>query len=151
MPPAVTASTGLDALTQVIEPYLCLRPTPITDALCLEGIRRAARSLRIAFAEGRNVAAREDMALASLYGGFALANAGLGAVHGLAGPIGGMFPAPHGQVCAILLPHVLDTNLAALRQRQPQSQALPRFTEVARCLTGKAEATPEEGIEWCGS
>ena len=93
LPPALTASTGLDALTQLIEPYVCSRANPMTDGLCVEGIRRAARSLRVAFGDGQNKSAREDMAVASLFGGLALANAGLGAVHGFAGPIGGMFSA----------------------------------------------------------
>jgi alcohol dehydrogenase class IV len=104
MPPEVTAATGLDALTQLIEPFTCNRPNPIVDGLCREGIARVARSLRRAWADGRDAAAREDMALASLYGGLALANAGLGAVHGFAGVAGGMFQAPHGAVCAALLP-----------------------------------------------
>jgi alcohol dehydrogenase class IV len=104
MPPAVTASTGLDALTQVMEPYVSNKANPLTDALCREGMRRAARSLRRAYEDGRDAAAREDMAQASLFGGLALANAKLGAVHGFAGPLGGMFPAPHGVVCARLVP-----------------------------------------------
>lgn len=82
LPPAITASTGLDALTQLIEPYTCCRTNPMVDALCVEGIPRAARSLRVASADGKNAPAREDMCLASLFGGLALANAGLGAVHG---------------------------------------------------------------------
>ena len=125
LPPDLTAHTGLDALTQLIEPFLSVRATPLVDALCRDGIGRAARSLRAACANGRDAAAREDMALASLFGGLALANAGLGAVHGLAGPIGGMFPAPHGAVCAALLPHVMAANLSALRARAPASEALP--------------------------
>ena len=148
LPPAITASTGLDALTQLIEPYVCSRANPMTDALCVEGIRRAARSLRAAFAEGRNAAARADMAVASLFGGLALANAGLGAVHGLAGPIGGQFPAPHGAVCAALLPQVMEANLRALRQRQPGADTLRRYEEVARVATGSATATAETGVEW---
>ena len=148
LPPAVTASTGLDALTQVIEPYVCSRPNPMTDAVCVEGMRRAARSLRAAVQDGRNAAAREDMAVASLFGGLALANAGLGAAHGFAGPIGGVFPAPHGAVCAALLPHVMEINLRALRERQPRSEALPRFEEVARVVTGRLGATAEAGVEW---
>ena len=83
LPPALTASTGLDALTQLIEPFVSSRANPLTDGLCAEGIRRAARSLRLAFHDGRCAAAREDMALASLFGGMTLANAGLGAVHQL--------------------------------------------------------------------
>jgi alcohol dehydrogenase class IV len=146
--PAITASTGLDALTQLIEPYVCSRANPPTDALCVEGMRRAARSLRVAVADGRNAAAREDMSVASLFGGFALANAGLGAVHGFAGPIGGQFHAPHGAVCAALLPHVMEANLRALRRRQPAADALRRYEEVARLVSGEAAATAESGIEW---
>jgi alcohol dehydrogenase class IV len=148
LPPAITASTGLDALTQLIEPYVCSRANPMTDALCLEGIRRAARSLPAEFANGRDCAAREDMCVASLFGGLALANAGLGAVHGFAGPIGGMFPAPHGCICAALLPHVMDANLRALRQRQPTSETITRYETVARLLTANPSATPDEGADW---
>ncbi|MGA9779682.1 MAG: iron-containing alcohol dehydrogenase [Limisphaerales bacterium] len=150
LPPALTASTGLDALTQLIEPYVCSRANPMTDGLCVEGIRRAARSLRVAFSDGQNKPAREDMAVASLFGGLALANAGLGAVHGFAGPIGGMFAAPHGAVCAALLPHVMSANIRALRQRAPDSNALQRYNEVARLLTGIMSATADDGVNWTG-
>jgi alcohol dehydrogenase class IV len=148
LPPALTASTGLDALTQLIEPFVCSRANPLTDGLCVEGIRRAGRSLRMAFADGNNKPAREDMAVASLFGGLALANAGLGAVHGFAGPIGGSFPAPHGAICAALLPHVMAANLRALRQRAPNSAALRRYDEVARLLAGNTNATADDGVEW---
>lgn len=148
LPPALTASTGMDALTQLIEPYVCLRANPMTDALCVEGIRRAARSLRRAFDHGADAAAREDMALASLFGGLALANAGLGAVHGFAAPIGGMFPAPHGAVCAALLPGVMAANIRALRERAPAGPALQRYEEIARLLTGRPQATAEDGVKW---
>lgn len=149
LPPALTASTGLDALTQLIEPFVCSRANPLTDALCRDGIPWVARSLRIAVREGTNAAARADMSLASLHGGLALANAGLGAVHGLAGPIGGMFPAPHGAVCGVLLPSVMQANLDALCRRMPaNSEALQRFNEVARLLTGDATARAEDGVRW---
>jgi alcohol dehydrogenase class IV len=148
LPPALTASTGLDALTQLIEPYVSSRANPMTDALCVEGIGRAARSLRTAVENGRDSVARTDMSVASLFGGLALANAGLGAVHGFAGPIGGQFPAPHGAVCAALLPHVMDINLRALRRRAPAAEALCRYGQIARLLTGSATATAEAGIEW---
>ncbi|HXR05075.1 MAG TPA: iron-containing alcohol dehydrogenase [Verrucomicrobiae bacterium] len=148
LPPALTASTGLDALTQLIEPFVCPRANPLTDGFCVEGIRRAAGSLRAAFADGKNEAAREDMAMASLLGGFALANAGLGAVHGFAGPIGGSFPAPHGAICAALLPQVMNANLRALRQRAPGSEALRRYDRLGRWLTGDAEAAADEGVAW---
>jgi alcohol dehydrogenase class IV len=148
LPPALTASTGLDALTQLIEPFVCSRANPMTDGLCFEGIRRAARSLRVAFADGKNKSAREDMALASLHGGLALANAGLGAVHGFAGPIGGSFPAPHGAICAALLPHVMAANICTLRQRAPDGDALRRYGEVARLLAGDPGATADDGVRW---
>jgi alcohol dehydrogenase class IV len=148
LPPAITVSTGLDALTQLIEPYVSCRANPVTDALCREGIRRVARSLRVAFHDGHNAAAREDMSLASLFGGLALSNAGLGAVHGFAGPIGGMFPAPHGAICAALLPQVMDENLRALRRRQPGSESISRYDEVARLLTAIPNAKANDGVQW---
>jgi alcohol dehydrogenase class IV len=148
LPPALTASTGLDALTQLIEPFTCNRANPMTDALCREGISRAARSLCVVFDDGRNVTAREDMTVASLLGGLALANAGLGAAHGFAAPIGGMFHAPHGAVCAALLPQVMAANIQALRKRSPASAALKRYDEVARLVTGSADATADKGVQW---
>ena len=148
LPPGLTATTGLDALTQLIEPYVCLRANPMTDNFCLEGIQRATRSLREVVFNGQNKAAREDMAVASLFGGLALANAGLGAVHGFAAPIGGSFPAPHGAVCAALLPHVMAANLHALRTRDPRNFALQRYYRVASLLTGNPNATADAGVEW---
>lgn len=149
LPPSLTASTGLDALTQLIEPFVCTRANPITDALCRDGITRATRSLRAAYDNGGNDRAREDMALASLFGGLALANAGLGAVHGLAGPIGGVLAAaPHGAICAALLPQVMAANLSALRERQPNGEALGRYEIVARLLTGRENAVADDGVAW---
>jgi alcohol dehydrogenase class IV len=148
MSPPVTASTGLDALTQLIEPYVSPKANPLTDALCLDGMHRAARSLRRAYTHGDDLTAREDMALASLFGGLALANARLGAVHGFAGVFGGMFDSPHGAVCAALLPHCMATNIKALQQRQPDSEALRRFDEVAQILTGDSEVTAVDGVAW---
>ena len=148
LPPALTANTGMDALTQLIEPFVCNRANPLTDGLCVEGLRRAARSLRIAFSNGKDKDAREDMAVAGLFGGLALSNAGLGAVHGFAGPIGGSFPVPHGAICAALLPHVMAINLRALRQRDPNGPALYRYEEVARWLAGDIKAKPDDGLKW---
>jgi alcohol dehydrogenase class IV len=142
LPPPVTASTGLDALTQVIEPFVSCQANPMTDAICREGMRRAARSLRRAYDHGDDAAAREDMSVASLFGGLALANAGLGAVHGFAAPIGGMFPkAPHGAVCAALLPHVMEANVRLAPNRE-------RFDEVAQLLTGSERAAAGDGVAW---
>ncbi len=148
LPAALTASTGMDALTQLIEPFLSCRANPMTDAFCRQGIPLVARSLRRACEAPGDLAAREDMALASLLSGLALANSGLGAVHGFAAAIGGMFPAPHGAVCVALLPHAMRVNWRALREREPGHRALVRFDEVAAMLTGKAQATAEEGLEW---
>jgi alcohol dehydrogenase class IV len=148
LPRPITASTGLDALTQVIEPYVCVKSNPMTDMFCVEGIRRIAGSLRRAWTDGTDRQARTEMCWASLLGGLSLANAGLGAVHGFAAPIGGMFPAPHGAVCAAVLPHAIEVNLRALRRREPESRAVRRYTEIARILTGDSGATAEDGVRW---
>jgi alcohol dehydrogenase class IV len=148
LPPAITGSSGMDALTQVIEPYVSIRANEMVDLYCREGIQRAARSLRTVYLHGDDAAGRLDMAWTSLLGGLCLANAGLGAVHGFAAPIGGMFPAPHGAVCARLLPLVVEANCQALRERQPDNPAIIRYTEIARILTGSQASAIEDGIAW---
>lgn len=148
MPPTVTAATGLDALTQLMEVYVSNKANPLTDGICREGLGRAARSLRKAFNNGADGNARRDMSLASLFGGLALANARLGAVHGFAGPLGGMISAPHGVICARLLPYVMETNVNALKQRSSQSEALARYDEIARILTGDTTAKAANGVAW---
>lgn len=148
LPRALTASTGMDALTQLIEPYVSIRANALTDALCVEGIPRAARALRRAWNQPADIEARTDMSLAALFSGVTLANAGLGAVHGFAAAIGGMFPAPHGAICAALLSHAMEINIRALGERLPNSQALARYGEVARLLTGEPQAEAADGIEF---
>jgi alcohol dehydrogenase class IV len=148
LPPQVTASTGLDTLTQLIEPYVSIRANPITDAFCLSGIPRVARGLSQAFFDGHDLSARTDMSLASLFGGMALANAGLGAVHGFAAPIGGMFDAPHGAVCAALLPDVMEMNIRALRRRMPESDALHRYDALGPLLSDKTTAKADDAVKW---
>jgi alcohol dehydrogenase class IV len=148
LPPATTASTGLDALTQCIEPFVSPHASPLTDAVAREGMRRAAGALRRAVHDGADVDARRDMAIASLCGGLALANAKLGAVHGFAAPLGGMFPIPHGVACARLLAPVTEANVRALRARATGSPALARYDEVARILTSRADARAEDGAAW---
>lgn len=140
MPPEVTASTGMDALTQVLEPFVSPAANAMTDLFCAEGLRRAQVSLRKAFYEGENMAARIDMAWVSLLGGLALANGKLGAVHGFAGPLGGMYAAPHGAVCARLLPGVVRINIRALLARDAANPALERYGEISKILTGDAQA-----------
>lgn len=148
IPAAVAAFTGLDALTQLIEPFVSVRANPMTDALCREAIPKAARSVPRMGGRNDDAGARQDMAWASLCGGLALANAALGAVHGFAAPLGGMFPVPHGAICAVLLPHVMAANLSALRAREPHSPALGKDHEVARLLTGSTSARAEDGVQW---
>jgi alcohol dehydrogenase class IV len=148
LPPEVTASTGLDALTQLIEPYVSIRANPLVDAICVDGIRRVASALRPAYHKGANRDARHDMALASLFGGLALANSGLGVVHGFAAPLGGKWKAPHGALCAALLPHGMAVNVAALRARAPRHPALERYSTIARLLAVHSQASIEDGIEW---
>ena len=148
LPPEVTAITGLDALTQCIEPFVSPNANPLSDAVAREGVRRAAGALRRAFRDGTDVEARRDMAVASVCGGLALANAKLGAVHGFAAPLGGMFPIPHGTACARLLPLVAAINVRALRARMPSSPALDRYDEVARIVTGNHAARAKDAVTW---
>ena len=148
LPPEITAASGLDALTQLIEPFVSVKANPMTDAICREGIRSAARSLRHAYENGSDPEARQGMSLAALFGGLALANATLGAVHGFAGPLGGMLHAPHGAICARLLPLVMEANIQALEKRQPNHPALERYEEIAKNLTGDDSATAYDGVKW---
>jgi len=170
MPPTITAGTGLDALTQLMEVYVSNKANPLTDGVCREGLKRAARSLRQAYEDGGNRAAREDMAIASLFSGLGLANAKLGAVHGFAGPLGGMISAPHGVICARLLPFVTEANVQALQRRaapavllaplllakqteglrksEAAGAALARYDEIARLLTGTDAAQAVDGVAW---
>ena len=149
VPRPTVAASGMDALSQLIEPLLSQRANPFTDALAREGIRRSARSLRRAYQEGmEDAGVREDLALASLFSGMCLANSGLGAVHGLAAAAGARLSAPHGAVCAAVLAAAMEINLQALHDRAPEHPALHRMVELATLLTGRPEATPEDAIAW---
>jgi alcohol dehydrogenase class IV len=148
MPAALTAATGLDALTQLLEAFVSRNANPLTDAICREGLSRTARSLWPAVCNGKDRTAREDMCIASLFGGLALANARLGAVHGIAGPFGGRFKAPHGAVCGRLLPFATAVNIAALRERAPDSPALTRLREAACILTGSPSVDADDAGTW---
>jgi alcohol dehydrogenase class IV len=153
IPAPVLAAGGLDALSQLIEPYVSIRANPFTDGLAREGIRRSAGVLRRAYDAARAGAPiapedREALALASLHGGLCLANAGLGAVHGFAAPVGGLYAAPHGAVCAALLPSVMRANVRALGARAPASPALGRYREIAALVTGDLDASVDDGMAW---
>jgi alcohol dehydrogenase class IV len=147
LPPDITASTGLDALTQLIEPYVSLKANPITDAICREGMGHVARSLYSAYDTGDRTA-REGMSLASLFGGIALANSGLGVVHGFASVLGGMYAIPHGVICARLLPFAMEINIRAIEARSPENPTLGKYKQVAQFLIGKSDVSAADGIAW---
>ena len=149
MSPSVTAASGMDALTQLIEAFISNAASPLTDILCREGIKRVGRSLKMAHDRGEDVTAREDMSLAALFSGIALANAGLGVVHAIAGPMGGMIPAPHGIICAHLLGPCMALNLAESRSCDtPASLVDTKLGEVAGLLTGNAASKAGDAMEW---
>ena len=145
--PEVTAASGLDAFTQVIEPFLSPFANRFTDALCRQAVALTPNALRRAVRDGSDAQARDDMAFVSVCGGLALANAKLGSVHGLAGPLGGMFDAHHGALCGRLLPAALRVNLTALRERAPEHPTLGRYRELASLLTGRSDAPVEAGLD----
>ncbi len=148
LPPDITAATGMDALAQILEPLVSLKSQPLTDALCWEALPRIIRSLRQVYRNGDDRDGRQDLCFASLCGGMALANAGLGAVHGLAAPLGGMFSAPHGALCARLLAPVMRTNMEALLDRHPYSQTAGKFSRIAAFFSPHSEPSPPQMIVW---
>jgi alcohol dehydrogenase class IV len=147
-PARLTAYTGLDALSQLLEAFVSLKATPFTDVYCRDGMRFAAVSIKEAFFTGNDIAARTRMSLASLFGGFALANAGLGAVHGLAAPLGGMFMVPHGAACSAVLPSVVEANVKALSEGRGEQRFLERFAQAARVVMAKADAQAADLAPW---
>jgi alcohol dehydrogenase class IV len=151
LPPALTASTGLDALTHCIEAFTCIEPNPMADIFCLEGIKRITRSLSLAYYSGDDSKAREEMALASMFGGLALANARLGAAHGLASVIGGFTSAAHGELCARLLPYAIEINHKALHERASNSPVQERYSIISHLLTGNNKTRARAGVEWLQS
>jgi alcohol dehydrogenase class IV len=148
LPPSVTAYSGIDALTQLIEPFVSCRAQPLTDPFCRTGLAQVRTALRQSFKDGKDLPAREQMCFASLLSGLALANAGLGIVHGFAAPLGGMLHAPHGAICAAVLPHGVEINIRALRERAPDHTALNRYREIAHLLTANERAEPEDLTPW---
>ena len=134
-PRTVLAANGMDAFTQLLEAYVSSRANPMTDALALSGLE-AARDGLLPWYEGTDdpVACRSRMAYAALLSGIALAQVGLGSVHGLASPLGAFFPIPHGVVCGTLVAAATRVNVAALRGRAPDSPALRKYADVGRLL-----------------
>ena len=148
LPPDITATTGMDAFTQVLEGYVSSKANPMTDAIAAEGIRRGSHSLLNAYLDGNNKQAREDMAITSLFGGLTLANGGLGAVHGFAGPIGGMFDIAHGLICASLLPYVMKYNAITISNNGVYRDYYQRYLNIAQWVTDDQNADIHEGVRW---
>jgi alcohol dehydrogenase class IV len=148
MPPEVSASTGIDAIVQFIEPFISIKANHFTDAICREGLKTATKSIRNAFHDPLEPESRIRMSYSSLSGGIALANSGLGAVHGFAGVIGGMYPVPHGKICAALLGGAMQINLEALLKREIANPVREKFRELAVILTGRMNAQESDLVEW---
>lgn len=148
MPPALTASTGVDALTHLLETFVSHQANPFVDMMCREGLKRISKSLLKAYKEGSNAGAREDMAMASMLGGMALANAKLGAIHGFAGPVGGMLPIAHGAICAGLMPAVFEMNIELVKEQKLDTT---KFDELARILTGNDMAIADDAVVWAST
>jgi alcohol dehydrogenase class IV len=141
MPPDITAATGMDAFTQLVEPFVCKKVNPLVDSICREGLRHFGRNLITVFQDGNDLAAREEMALAAMFSGLALANSGLGAVHGLAGPLGGLLNAPHGALCARLVGPVCEVNIRKMQAVDADNPSLKRYAEISGILN--QDETPE--------
>ena len=148
MPAEVTASTGMDAIIQLIEPFISNKANSFTDGICREGLKAASGSIRKVFYNPSDSDGRAGMSYASLCGGIALANSGLGAVHGIAGVIGGMYSKPHGQICAALLNGTLEINIKAIARRQGENPCRQKFRELAVILTGRADADESDVTLW---
>jgi alcohol dehydrogenase class IV len=143
VPPAVTAASGMDALCQLIESYTSTGANPMTDGFAQYGIARVVRGLWRAYINGGDVQAREHMAMAALFSGITLTSAGLGAVHGLAAPLGANFPVPHGVVCARLLPPVIEANVRALRAQGPHPD-VRRYAWIGEYFIGQGKMLTSE-------
>jgi alcohol dehydrogenase class IV len=148
-PPPLVAANGTDAFTQLLESFVSLRASPLTDALALSGIR-AVRDGLVAWYEGGEGAAagREKMAYAALLSGICLAQAGLGSVHGLASPLGALFPIPHGVACGTLLAAATRCNIEVMRQRDPANVALAKYAEVGRLFRGRSDVKEDEALDF---
>lgn len=138
-PPALIAANGMDALTQLLEAYVSSRANPVSDALALAGLQAVRDGLLVWHAGGEEAAAgRARMAFAALLSGICLAQAGLGSVHGLAQPLGSLFPIPHGVACGTMLAAATRINIDVMQRREPEHPALARYARAGRLLSGEA-------------
>ncbi|NTV01248.1 MAG: iron-containing alcohol dehydrogenase [Chlorobiaceae bacterium] len=148
MPPGLTAASGMDACTQLVEAYLSPYASPYTDAVALSGLERFGRSFMGACSAGAaDPAVRADIAYAALMSGVALANAGLGVVHGFASSVGGLYDIPHGTLCATLLASATKVNIDGLRRIDPRHPALGKFSRVGGILAGAPSKNVEDGCD----
>lgn len=148
LPVDIAAYTGMDALIQCLEAYLSKFANPLSDGIAREGLRLAARSIRGACSDKLDTEAKSDLCAASLCGGIALANAKLGSIHGFAGPLGGMIPAPHGAICASLLVSCFSANLRAIDSRDKENPSRAKMDDVATLLTGNPQAKASYALAW---
>lgn len=158
-PKNLIAANGMDAFTQLLESYVSVNASPVTDALALSGLEAFRDGFWTAWESGHSQQATgfSGIAYASLMSGIVLAQAGLGSVHGLASPLGAYFPMPHGVVCGTLVAEATAVNITALRAREPHAVALRKYADVARLLTGMREAVDNEACDalvvllrsWC--
>ncbi len=146
VPADVTAQTGMDALTQALECYVSRASNPLSDALALRAIKLIAKNLPDAVADGSRIEAREPVALGSLLTAMVFGNVGLGAVHGLAHPLGILFHIPHGLVCAVLLPHVCQFNLPERLEKFGQVAPLVGASSAEEVPTALRELNRQVGI-----
>jgi alcohol dehydrogenase class IV len=141
-PPDVTAASGMDCFTQLAEAYLSVKANEYTDALAIEGLRAVKRSLRAVNKDGNDIAARTDLSFAALTSGICLANAGLGAVHGFASSIGGMYRIPHGVICGTLMAGANELNVKKIRKGYGSPVALSKYALLGEMFLdekGKSE------------
>ncbi len=146
MDPVLSGCCGMDAFTHLMEAYVCGAPNPLTDMVCEEGLRRLAGAI-VPACEDDDPRARSDMSFAAMLGGMALANAKLGAAHGLASSLGGRLSAPHGLITAQLAPYVMQENVLAAREAG-RADVLNRYRQLACILTGRMDADIVDGIAW---
>jgi alcohol dehydrogenase len=146
-PPELIAADGMDAFTQLLESFVSTRANPMTDALARSGIMAIKDSLLSLYRE-QSAAAREKMAYASLVSGICLAQTGLGSVHGLAAPLGAFFPIPHGVACGTLVATATAANIAALKARDPDSPALPKYAEIGRRFAMQKGLNGDDARAW---